>query len=109
MSHTLRIIVRAREDVDGMFAWLARRSARGAVAWYIAFRHAAERITAAPEASPLAPESNRLGHDVRQALFGTRRGRIYRIVFRVVGEEVVVLRVRGPGQAPLRRRDVSGG
>lgn len=39
--------------------------------------------------------------DVRQALFKTRRGRVYRALFFLEGRDVFILRVRGPGQAPV--------
>ena len=40
--------------------------------------------------------------DVRQALFKTRRGRVYRALFLLEGSDVYLLRVRGPGQASLQ-------
>ena len=36
--------------------------------------------------------------EVRQVLFQTRHGRPYRILYAISGDEVRVLRVRGPGQ-----------
>jgi len=64
------------------------------------------KIQAAPESYAQAPESLPLSRDLRQAFFKTRRGRRYRIVFEVNEQEVIILRVRGPAQAPLRRRDL---
>jgi plasmid stabilization system protein ParE len=106
MSHTIRIVERARADVDAIFAWIAPRSVRGAISWYLAFRRAIDRIGDAPESLPQAAESHRLRRQLREALFKTRRGRTYRIVFEVFETEVLILRVRGPGQAPLRKPDV---
>jgi plasmid stabilization system protein ParE len=81
MSRTLRILERARTDVDEIFNWLVRRSVRGAIAWYLAFGQAVEKIAASPETFGEAPEAGRLGRPLRQTLFKTRRGRFYRIVF----------------------------
>src|SRR5262245_22637998 len=106
MSREVRILERARADVDAIFNWLVRRSAKGAVSWYIAFRRALRNIAATPEAHSEAAESYRLGRLLRQALFKTPRGRVYRIIFAASDTEVIILRVRGPGQAPLRARDV---
>jgi plasmid stabilization system protein ParE len=106
MSRTLRILDRAQADMDAIFNWLAPRSVSGAFAWYLAFRRAVDRIGETPEIHGEAAESRRLGRPLRQALFKTRRGRTYRIVFEVFETEVILLRVRGPGQAPLRRRDL---
>jgi plasmid stabilization system protein ParE len=103
---TLRILERARTDVDNIFDWLVRRSVRGAISWYLAFWRAAEKITAAPETFAAAPESGLLGRQLSHALFKTRRGRIYRIVFEFSDTDVVLLRVRGPGQLRLQRREL---
>src|SRR6266849_703422 len=101
MSRTLRIVERARSDVDGIFDWLDHRSVQGAVSWYLAFRNVLEKIASSPESFAGAAESHPLGRQLRQALFKTRRGRIYRIVFEVSATEIIILRVRGPGQSPL--------
>src|SRR2546428_7548008 len=108
MSRTLRIVERARSDVDDIFNWLVHRSVQGAISWYLAFRGALEKIASSPESFAEAAESHPLGRPLRQTLFKTRRGRVYRIVFQVSDTEIVLLRVRGPGQSPLRRRDLPG-
>jgi plasmid stabilization system protein ParE len=108
MSGTPRLVERAQTDVDEIFNWLATRTLKGAIAWYLAFLESIEKIAEAPESFSEAPEARRLHHALRQALFKTRRGRVYRIVFEVLDAEIIVLRVRGPGQAPLRLRDLPG-
>jgi len=108
MSRALRIVERARSDVNDIFNWLAHRSVQGALSWYLAFRRAIEEIATSPESFAEAPESHSLGRPLLQAPFKTRRGRVYRIVFEVSGSEIMILRVRGPGQSPLRRRDLAG-
>jgi plasmid stabilization system protein ParE len=97
---------RADRDVAKIYAWIARHSAAGANAWYRAFRQAIERAAEMPEHCALAAETALVSLQVRQALFKTRRGLKYRILFDIQGEELRVLRVRGPGQPPVRRRDV---
>ncbi|HKB05955.1 MAG TPA: type II toxin-antitoxin system RelE/ParE family toxin [Gemmataceae bacterium] len=106
MSRTVRIAERARADVDAIFNWLAPRSVAGAISWYMAFRRAVEKIGELSESYGEAAEAHRLRRPLRQAMFKTRRGRTYRVVFEVFETEVILLRVRGPGQAPLRRRDL---
>jgi plasmid stabilization system protein ParE len=106
MSRMVRIVERARADVDAIFDWLAPRSVSGAISWYLAFRRVVERIGDSAESYGEAAESHRLGRALREALFKTRRGRTYRVIFQVTETEVILLRVRGPGQAPLRRRDL---
>jgi plasmid stabilization system protein ParE len=106
MSRTLRILERARSDVDNIFDRLVHRSVQGAISWYLAFRHAIETIATSPDSFAEAAESHPLGRRLHQALFKTRRGRVYRIVFEFTETEIMILRVRGPGQSPLRRRDL---
>jgi plasmid stabilization system protein ParE len=106
MSRPLRIVERARSDVDDIFNRLVRRSAQGAISWYFAFRRAVEKIGESPEGCAEAAECQRLSRQLRQALFKTRRGRVYRIVFKLSDAAIIILRVRGPGQGPLQRRDM---
>jgi len=54
----------------------------------------------------IAPESDRIAMELRQRLFRMRRGRVYRLLFVIAKTEVSVLRVRGPGQAPLAANDL---
>ena len=44
MSRTLEILERARTDVDEIFNWIAHRSPRGAISWYLAFTKAVDVI-----------------------------------------------------------------
>lgn len=106
MSRVLDIIRRARKDVNRIYNWLELRSPRGALAWYRAFWEEATRITADPEKYARAEESERLQVDIRLALFKTRKGRRYRIIFEFNDTTVRILRVLWPGQRPLRRRDL---
>ena len=108
MSRTLRIIERARSDVEDIFNWLVHRSLQGAISWYLAFRQALEKIALSPESFAEAAEFHSLGRQLRQSLFKTRRGRVYRIVFETSDTEIMILRVRAPGQSPLRPRDLPG-
>src|SRR4051794_27902715 len=107
MNRTLRIVERARADVDSIFEWLTHRTVKGAITWYLAFRQAIVSVALSPEAFAVATESHSLNRPIRQATFKTRRGRLYRIVFELTESEIIILRVRGPGQSPLRERDLS--
>jgi plasmid stabilization system protein ParE len=107
MTRSFRVLARADADINRLFAWLARRSPRGAATWYDALFEAFGKIVANPARFAVAHESlPRWNRDIRQALFRTNRGNRYRIVFELTEAEVRILRVRGPGQPPLRRRDL---
>jgi len=74
MSRSLHIARRATADVEEIFNWLAVRAVSGAVSWYFAFDRAADKVREKPEQFALAPESQKLGRDLRQALFKTLAG-----------------------------------
>ena len=101
MTFRLRILPRAERDAQQIFDWLRARSPDGAIRWWFAFDGAVHNLVDHPHGYGLAPETESVRYDLRQFLFKTRRGRRYRGVFVVVGDEVRVLRIRGPGQAPL--------
>jgi hypothetical protein len=54
----------------------------------------------------LAPENADAELEVRQVLFKTRRGNVYRALYFVDGENVYILRVRGKGQAQVNPADL---
>ena len=96
--HELR---RAQADVRSIAHWLAERSPQGAQAWLRAYDDMVGRLKQQAESCGPASENKDCELDVRQALFKTRRGRVYRAMFVIEGQDVYILRVRGPGQAPV--------
>ncbi len=100
---------RARQDAEDIYAWIADRSREGADRWYAAFLKALESLATSAEGRGLAPESEELDVDVRQAFFKTRRGRTYRALFTIDGTRVHVLAVRGSGQRLLTPDELSEG
>lgn len=106
---TYRVVVyrRARNDVRSIFDWLAERSWPGALRWRRAFDAAVERLRTNPLGFGRVEEAEDLiQRDLRQILFKTPYGRVYRAIFLVVGTEIRILRVRGPGQSPLADDDL---
>jgi plasmid stabilization system protein ParE len=101
MKLTVRISTRAWRDADNIFRWLDARSHAGASAWFEAFLSASQSLANQFEAFGFAPEGEPIERSIRHRFFKTRRGRIYRILYLVEHDEVIVLRIRGPGQPPL--------
>lgn len=102
MTYRLSIQPPAKRDVDHIYDWLRQYSPDGADRWFAAFEKASRGVLRHPEGYGLALEDELVEDTLRQFLFKTRRGRTYRGVFVVVvDDEVGILRVRGPGQAPL--------
>jgi hypothetical protein len=101
MTFNVHELRRAKWDKRHIFEWLFERSPRGATASLDAYDQMIERLRAMADTLPLAHESREFDLEVKQILFKTKRGRIYRAVFHLAGADVYILRVRGPGQAPV--------
>ena len=108
MTFSIRILPRAERDAQSIFKYLAQHSPEGAVRWWDAFEKATRELGQDPFRYGLAAESGIFDYELRQFLFKTRRGRTYRGVFVVVGDEVRLLRVRGPGHSPLEADELPG-
>lgn len=107
MTFTVRELPRAKSDKHHIVAWLFERSPRGAEAWLDAYDRMAERLRVAADTLSSAQESKDLALEVKQILFKTRHGRVYRALFHIDGRDVFILRVRGPGQAPIAPDDLT--
>jgi plasmid stabilization system protein ParE len=106
MTFCIKILGRAIADIDRITAYIKQRSPQGAAAWLNALQRAMKRLEQNAESCGEADENQRFDISLKQVLFKTRRGRVYRIVFTIVEYEVRILRIRGPGQAPIEPGDV---
>ncbi len=106
MTFQVRLLTRAQVDADQIYLWLRERSPMGAVSWYTALLKKIDDLAVTATACFLAREASPLDIELRQAFFKTRRGRTYRLLFVIEGNEVRILRVRGPGQRLVTRSDV---
>lgn len=106
MSFRVLLEPRAHQHLKQIVRWLSDRSPTGAEHWLDAFDDAVEQLERNADGCSLAPENSLVERELRQTLFKTRRGRMYRIVFTIVGADARVLAIRGPGQAPLKRHDL---
>jgi plasmid stabilization system protein ParE len=97
---------RADEDVRSIARWLAQHSPSGAIAWLDAYEQMLVRLATSADACSTAAEDAQFNLPLQQALFGTPRGQTYRAVFTIVGDQVRILRVRGPGQPPLQQDEL---
>ena len=106
MSYHVRLLARARDDLDVILGYIAERSPQGAARISESFEKAMLLLETNPCLSPLAPESEDLKRPIRHIMFRTRAGRMYRALFILMGDEVRVLRVRGAGQPNVRPEDI---
>lgn len=101
MSHTIRILPRAERDFRHIHSYIRERSEAGAIRWRHGFEKGLRRVAENPFQFGFAVENELSELDIRQCIFRTKKGLRYRAVFTVVDDEVIVLRIRGPGQPPL--------
>jgi plasmid stabilization system protein ParE len=106
MKYAVSVLKRAGDDADRIYEWIAAKSPQGAIRWLQALEDALAQLESTADQWGVAPESEDLGIVIRQKLFKTRRGRIYRLLYSIDGNQVRVLRVRGPGQGPLGVQDI---
>ena len=106
MSFHVRNLPRAESDIRSITNYIHERSERGAAAWLNALDVARKRLAGNAESCGVADENDFFDIEVKQALFKTRQGRVYRLVFAIVEDEVRILRVRGSGQATIEPTDI---
>ena len=92
---------RADADVDFIFREIHTLSPQGALAWLDAYEALLNRLAENADIHAPAHENDDFDIPLKQVLFRTRRGKTYRAVYTIVGDQVRILRVRGPGQPPL--------
>ena|SRR5688572_16982711 len=93
MKHRVVTTLLALADMESAYEWIAERSPLNAERWKQRLLKTIDSLELFPARCGLAPEAQLLGREIRQLLFGKRRG-IYRILFEIRDDEVVVLRIR---------------
>ena len=106
MTLPVRVLPRAKKDFRHIFSYIEAQSVQGSNRWKDAFRECTNRVASNPERIARAPENDFAKLELRQALFKTPKGLTYRMVFTVLDETVLILRVRGPGQPPLTEDEI---
>ncbi|HEY1068621.1 MAG TPA: type II toxin-antitoxin system RelE/ParE family toxin [Pirellulales bacterium] len=94
MVYRVVITQRAELDVEQALAWYREQGSPAVAArWFERWLTKVASLETHPERFPLAAESATLEIEVREALVGSRAGG-YRILFRIVGQVVEILRLR---------------
>jgi plasmid stabilization system protein ParE len=93
VKYRVHISDKAVADLDGVLSWFqSQLAAEASTRWFAAIWKAVGTLETNAERCSLAVESQDLGLDLRELLFGRRRGR-YRILFEIRGNTVYILRV----------------
>jgi len=78
------------EEIDAALGWLSERAPAAASRWHDGLLHAIRSLEENPQRCGAAPENESFPGELRQLLYGKRRG-VYRILR---GDTVFILRVR---------------
>jgi plasmid stabilization system protein ParE len=105
MVYRISIQRRALAEMNSAYRWIEEREPVYAARWLARLHRKIETLTRNPQRCPFAEESEVLGFELRELLFGRRRN-VYRILFTVEGELVSVLSVRHAARQPLTEDDI---
>ena len=101
MSWKIQLTSEAMRNSVSMIDWIGARSVAGARSWNNARKAALDLIERQPFAFAIAPENKYASVELRNCLFSTPKGRIYRIVYYVDGTNIIITHIRGPGQQSI--------
>jgi len=93
VKYRVRLTAKAEADVDGVLRWFHEQQATIAGRrWFARLMTKIDTLETHPERCGVADESEDLGLEIRELLFGKRDG-VYRILFQIEGRTVQILRV----------------
>lgn len=92
---TFRVIVteKAKGDLRHYFSVAAEHAPETAARWLDRFEASLQTLSSNPERCATAPEDDLVDQTIRQLFVGKRTGR-YRVLFTIMGDDVVVLHIR---------------
>jgi plasmid stabilization system protein ParE len=114
MAYRVDISLPALTDAEEAYRWLKEHSPARAGDWYEGLLETIFSLENFPTRCPLAPESEDLGKEIRQLLYG-KRGRVYRILFGITRDEkadediVRIFRIWHSARARAKASDIKEG
>ncbi len=101
MNYRVEVTESAERDAHEAFAWIAADSPNNAQRWFDALFAAIQSLESFPTRCAVAPESEVVGEEIRQLLFGN-----YRVLFVVRDDTVFVLHVRHGARRPMVTEEI---
>ena len=93
MAFRVEYSTEAEADLDGILEWLILQHAgETGLRWFEGLEEAVASLSTMPLRCSLAPENKRFPFEVRHLLYG-RKPHVYRILFTIEGERVVILHI----------------
>jgi plasmid stabilization system protein ParE len=94
MAFRVSQTARATRDLDAILEWLmAEEAGETGLRWFRKMKDAVASLGSFPERCGIAPESRDFPFEVRHLIFG-RKPHLYRVLFTIEDDVVVVLHIR---------------
>jgi plasmid stabilization system protein ParE len=101
MAFQVKITPKAERDLDAILTRLLNEGAgEQGWRWFVGLRKAIATLDEFPARCPKAPEDAAAREEVRQLLYGNKP-HVYRVLFKIQNDLVVVIHVRRPKQNTL--------
>ena len=106
MAYRVVLTDKAEADVESVLKWFHdQRATEAGGRWYAQLVARLDTLESHPERCALAAESEDVGEEIRELLLGRRRYK-YRILFRISGKTVVILRIWHGSRNSITRDDI---
>lgn len=102
MKYRVRVTREAESHIASIERYIAEDSPENARRWRVRLYERLRTLRDFPERHEVAFRASEVGHDVRHTFFG-----VYRILYTVQRDAVVILAVRHGARRPLTAEDVS--
>jgi plasmid stabilization system protein ParE len=100
MIYRVEIARSAEADLREAYRWLQEKSPTAADQWRSRLPRKINTLASQPKRCPLAEENEEFDEELRVLLYGKRAG-VYRILFTIRADSVVVLHVRHSARGPI--------
>jgi plasmid stabilization system protein ParE len=106
VKYHVQITAKALRDVEGVLLWFHDQHASASAGrWHSQLMARIDTLERQPGRCRLAAEADELGFELRELLFGKRRG-VYRILFVIDGRTVNILHIRHAARRPVSPSDL---
>jgi plasmid stabilization system protein ParE len=101
MTYKVRLTHEAKGHIRAISDYIAQDSVANARRWELRLRQRLRTLKDFPERCEIAFPASQVGRDVRHTFFG-----VYRVLYEIAGDTVMVLAVRHGARRPLRPDEV---
>ncbi len=106
MKYHVHITAKALRDVESVLRWFQDQHASATAGrWHSQLMTRIDTLERQPARCRLAAEADELGIELRELLFGKRRG-VYRILFIIDRRTVNILHIRHAARRPVSQSDL---